>query len=127
MLYELVWSPFSLGRHETKLILCNKIIHGLAEVTFEGILIKVYMGIITKQKKTLRQIGHSTSSMIHQSFSDKNISARNGLTFAEAPALAEFKYKRSQCHFDLMTGMPYRHTPITIQLEDFHFLTATIE
>ena len=64
MLYELGWSPLSQSRHETRLILCYKIINGLAEVPFEGILIEAYKGIRTIQNKTLRQIGRSTSSMV---------------------------------------------------------------
>ena len=40
-----------------------RIIKGLAEVPFEGILIEVYKGTITKQNKKLRHIGHSTSSI----------------------------------------------------------------
>ena len=59
----------------------------------EGICIEAYRGTRTKKNKTLRQIGHSTSIMVDQSFSDKTISAWNGLTFVESPALAEFKYK----------------------------------
>ena len=46
------------------IILCYKIINGLAEISFEGICIEVYKDTRTKQNKTLRQIGHSTSSMV---------------------------------------------------------------
>ena len=57
MLYEMGWLSLSQRRHETRLILCYKIIKGLAEVPFEGILIEEYKDTRIKQNKTLRQIG----------------------------------------------------------------------
>ena len=64
MLYELAWSPLSQRRHEATLILFYKIINGLAEVLFEGILIDAHRGTRTKHNKKLRLIGHSSSSMV---------------------------------------------------------------
>ena len=60
-----------------EIILFYKIINGLAEVPFEGI--EAYKDIKTKQNKSLRQISHSTSSMVYQSFSDKLLVHGTGL------------------------------------------------
>ena len=64
MLDELGWSHVFQRIYETRLILCYEPINGLAENLFEGILIEAYKHPITKQNKTLRQIVHSTNSMV---------------------------------------------------------------
>ena len=71
----------------------KKIINGLAQVAFEGVLVEVYKGTTTTRRKhnmKFRQIGH-TISQYGQSFFPKIISAWNGLAFAEAPSLAVFR------------------------------------
>ena len=78
-------------RQEDRPILFLKIINGLAQVPFEGVLVEVYKGT-TRRKHNMkfRQIGH-TLSQYGQSFFPKIISAWNGLVFAEAPSLAVFR------------------------------------
>ena len=51
-----------------------KIINGLAQVPFEGVLVKAYKGTRKKHSMKFRQIGHTTSQY-GQSFSPKTISA----------------------------------------------------
>ena len=46
MFDELVWPTLFQRRHEARLVLFYKIINGLAEVPFKGILIEVYKGTI---------------------------------------------------------------------------------
>ena len=91
MLDELGWPPLSQRRQVAQLILFYKIINGLAQVPFEGILVKVYKGM-TRRKHNMkfRQIGYRTSQY-GQSFFPKTISAWNGLAFTEAPSLAVFR------------------------------------
>ena len=55
-----------------------KIINGLAQVPFEGVLVEAYKGTRRKHNMKLRQIGHTTSQY-GQSFFPKTISAWNGL------------------------------------------------
>ena len=87
MLDVLGWTPLSQRRQEARLILFYKIITGLAQVLFEGVLVKAYKGTRRKHSMKFRQIGHTTS----QSFFSKTISAWNRLAFAEAPSLAVFR------------------------------------
>ena len=75
---------------ETGLILFYKIINGLAQVPFEGVLVEAYKGTRRKHNMKFRQIGHTTSQY-GQSFFPKTISAWNGLAFAEAQSLAVFR------------------------------------
>ena len=67
-----------------------KIINGLAQVPFEGVLVAAYKGTRRKHNMKFRQIGHTTSQY-GQSFFLKTICAWNGLAFAEAPSLAVFR------------------------------------
>ena len=90
MLDVLGWTPLSQMRHEARLILFYKIINGLAQLPFEGVLVEAYKGTRRKHNMKYRQIGHTTSQY-GQSFFPKTISAWNGLAFAEAPSLAVFR------------------------------------
>ena len=86
MLDVLGWTPLSQRRQEARLILFYKIINGLAQVLFEGVLVEAYKDSRRKHNMKFRQIGHTTSQY-GQSFFPKIISAWNGLAFAEAPSL----------------------------------------
>ena len=90
MLDELVWPPLSQRRLEARVILLYKIINGLAQVPFEGVLIEAYKGTRRKRNMKFKQIGHTTSQY-GQSFFLKTISAWNGLAFAKAPSLSVFR------------------------------------
>ena len=92
MLDVLGWTPLSQRRRgqEARLILFYKIINGLAQVSFEGVLVEAYKGTRRKHHMKLRHIGHTTSQY-GQSFFPKTISAWNGLAFTEAPSLAVFR------------------------------------
>ena len=59
MLDMLGWPPLSQRRQGSRLILFYKIINGLAQVPFEGVLVGAYKGTIRKHKKKFRQIGHT--------------------------------------------------------------------
>ena len=85
-----VWTPLSQRRQGARLILFYKIINGLAQVPFEGVLVEAYTGTRRKHNMKFRQIGHTTSQN-GQSFFPKTISAWNGLAFAEASALTVFR------------------------------------
>ena len=61
MLDVLGWTPLSQRRQEAWLILFYKIINGLAQVPFEGVLVEAYKGTRRKHKMKFRQIGHTTS------------------------------------------------------------------
>ena len=63
-----------------------KIINGLAQVSFEGILVEAYKGTRRKHNLKFRQIGHTTSQYGQSFFFPKTISAWNGLASAEAPS-----------------------------------------
>ena len=63
-----------------------KIINGLAQVPFKGVLVEAYKGTRRKHNMKFRQISHTTSQY-GQSCFPKTISAWNGLAFAEAPSL----------------------------------------
>ena len=89
MLDVLGWTPLSQRRQEARLILFYKIINGLAQVHFEGVLVEAYKGTRRKHIK-FRQIGHTTSQY-GQSFFPKTISAWHRLAFAEALSLALFR------------------------------------
>ena len=82
--------PLSQRRQEARLILFYKIINGLAQVPFEGVLVEAYKGTRRKHNMKFRQIGHTTSQY-GQSCFPKTISAWNSLPFAEAPSLAVFR------------------------------------
>ena len=71
-----------------RLILFYKIINGLAQVPFEGVLVEAYKG--TRRKHNMKFLDHTTSQY-GQSFFPKPISAWNGLAFTEAPSLAVFR------------------------------------
>ena len=90
MLDVLGWTPLSQKRHEARLILFYKIINGLAQVPFEGVLFDAYKGTRRKHNMEIGRIGHTTSQY-GQSFFPKTISAWNGLAFAEAPSLVVFR------------------------------------
>ena len=90
MLYELEWPPLSQRRQEARLILFYKIINGLAQVPFEGILIQAYKHTRRKHYMKFRQIGHTTSQY-GQSFFPKTISVWSRLSFAEALSFAVFR------------------------------------
>ena len=79
MLDVLGWTPLSQRRQEARLILFYKIINGLAQVPFEGVLVEAYKGTRRKHNMKFRQIGHTTSQY-GQSFFPKTISAWNGLS-----------------------------------------------
>ena len=66
MLDELGWQPLSQRRQEAQLILFYKIINGLAQVPFEGILVEAYKGT-RKHNMKFRQIGQRLSgeSILH--------------------------------------------------------------
>ena len=71
MLNVLGWIPLSQSRQEARLILFYKIINGLAQVPFEGVLVEAYKkGTRRKPSMKFRQIGHTTSQY-GQSFSRK--------------------------------------------------------
>ena len=61
MLDMLGWTPLSQRRQEARLILFYKIINGLAQVPFEGVLVEAYKGTRRKHNMKFRQIGHTTS------------------------------------------------------------------
>ena len=61
MLDVLGWMPLSQRRQEARLILFYKIINGLAQVPFEGVLVEAYKGTRRKHSMKFRQIGHTTS------------------------------------------------------------------
>ena len=84
------WPPLSERRQEARLILFYKIINGLAQVPFEGVLVEAYKGTRNKHNMKFRQIGHITSQY-GQSYFPKTISAWNELAFTEAPSLDVFR------------------------------------
>ena len=55
------WTPLSQRRQEARLFLFYKIINGLAQVPFGGILVEAYKGTRRKHNMKFRQIGHTTS------------------------------------------------------------------
>ena len=61
MLDVLGWVPLSQRRQEARLILFYKIINGLAQVPFEGVLVEAYKGTRRKHNMKFRHIGHTTS------------------------------------------------------------------
>ena len=48
-------------RQEARLILLYKIINGLAQVPFDGVIVEAYKGIRRKHNMKFRQNGHTTS------------------------------------------------------------------
>ena len=86
MLDVLGWTPLSQRRD----IQFYKIINGLAQVPFEGVLVEACKGTRRKHSLKFRQLGHTTSQY-GQSFFPKTISAWNGFAVAEAPSLAVFR------------------------------------
>ena len=89
-LIYLGWTPLYQKRQEARLILFYKIINGMAQVPFKGVLVEAYKGTRRKHSMKFRQIGHTTS-LYGQSFFLKTINAWNGLSFAEAPSMAVFR------------------------------------
>ena len=69
MLDVLGWTPLSQRRQEARLIPFYKIINGLAQVPFEGILVEAYKGARRKHNMKFRQIGHTTSQSGQSFFS----------------------------------------------------------
>ena len=69
MLDELGWTPLSRRRQEARLVLFYKIISGLAQVPFEGVLVEAYKGTRRKHNMKFRQIGHITSQYGQSFFS----------------------------------------------------------
>ena len=61
MLDVLGWTPLSQRRQEARFILFYKIINGLAQVPFEGVLVEAYKGT-RKNPMKFRQIGHIQTS-----------------------------------------------------------------
>ena len=68
MLDVLGWTPLSQRRQEARLILFYKIINGLAQVPFEGVLVEAYKGTRRKHNMKFRQIGHTTSQYMDSRF-----------------------------------------------------------
>ena len=64
MLDVLGWTPLSQRRQEARLILFYKIINGLAQVPFEGVLVEAYKGTRRKHNMKFRQIGHTTQRFV---------------------------------------------------------------
>ena len=60
MFDELGWPPLSQRRQKTRLILFYKIVNGLAQLPFEGVLFEAYKGTRRKHNMKFRQIGHTT-------------------------------------------------------------------
>ena len=60
-LYVLGWTPLCQRRLEAQLILFYKIINGLAQVLFEGVLVEAYKRTRRKYNMIFIQIGHTTS------------------------------------------------------------------
>ena len=60
MLDVLGWMHLSQMRQEARLILFYKIINGLTQMPFEGVLVDVYKGTRRKHNMKLRQICHTT-------------------------------------------------------------------
>ena len=81
MLDVLGWTPLSQRRQEAQLILLYKIINGLTQVPFKGVLVEAYKGSRRNHNMKFRLIGHTTSQY-GQSFFPKTISAWNGIAFA---------------------------------------------
>ena len=69
MLDVLGWTPLSQRRQEARLILFYKIINGLAQVPFEGVLVEAYKGTRRNHNMKFRQIGHTTSQYGQSFFS----------------------------------------------------------
>ena len=69
MLDVLGWTPLSQSRQEARLILFYKIINGLAQVPFDGVLVEAYKGTRRKHNMKFRQIGHTTSQYGQSFFS----------------------------------------------------------
>ena len=90
ILNALGWPPLFQETGGLTYILSYKLINGLAQVPFEGVLVEAYRDARRKHNIQFRQIGHTTSQY-GQSFFSKTISAWNGLAFAEAPSLAVFR------------------------------------
>ena len=81
----------SQRRQEAQLILFYKIINGLPQVPFDGVLVEAYKDTRRKHNMKFRPIGHTTSQYGQSFFFLKTIRAWNGLAFAKAPSLAVFR------------------------------------
>ena len=55
MLDVLGWTPLSQRRQEARLILFYKIINGLAQLPFKGVLVEAYKGTRRKHRMKFRQ------------------------------------------------------------------------
>ena len=80
MLDVLGWTPLSQRRQEARLILFHKIIDGLAQVPFEGLLVEVYKGT--------RKYPVNTTCNLERLAIQLASCAWKGLAFPEAPSLA---------------------------------------
>ena len=107
MLYVLGWTPLSQRRQEAQLILFYKIINGLAQVPFEGVLVETYKGTRRKHSMKFRQIGHTTSQY-GQSFSLKLLVHGNGTGF---PSLKLRHWVYSDQIFLRISVHPFRIIP----------------
>ena len=63
MLDVLGWTPLSQRRQEARLILFYKIINGLAQVPFEGVLVEAYKGTRRKHSKNLDRLAIQLANM----------------------------------------------------------------
>ena len=63
MLDVLGWTPLSQRRQEALLILFYKIIHGVAQVPFEGVLVEAYKGTRRKHSMKFRQMAIQLANM----------------------------------------------------------------
>ena len=68
MLDVLRWTHLSQRRQEARLIMFYKIIIGLAQVPFEGVLVEAYKGTRRKHNMKFRWIGHTTSQYMDSRF-----------------------------------------------------------
>ena len=62
-----------------RLVLFYKIIKGLAQVPFAGVLVEVYKGTRRKHNIKFRQIGHTTSQYVQSFFPDSDLIFRRTL------------------------------------------------
>ena len=56
--------PLSQRRQEARLVLFYKIINGLAQVPFVGVLVEAYKGTRRNHNMKFRQIGHTTGGSL---------------------------------------------------------------
>ena len=63
MLDELGWTPLSRRRQEARIVQFYKIINGLAQVPFEGVIVGAYKGIRRKHHMKFRRLAIQLASM----------------------------------------------------------------